>query len=510
MPAILPSFPIDNDERLTDRFMRHQVNWILAEDHLHARNRAVFALAEKSVRIGWTHADAFKNFRKRLRFPNRDYLFATKDYPSAVEYVRLAYKLGEIYEFTRDIVSHGEDYLRVPRLDQNAHETALTDEIKIGYIKFVNGSRIIAFSSNPQAMSVYGGDVGLDEFAKHPNAKLLWETAQARVTWGYDIAVWSSHNGDDTAFYHFAQDARAGRDPWNLYYRVTIEDALDLGLLDVINKVRKSHFKRDQFLADCHARATTEEVYQQTYMCNPAPAADSIVDWNTIERCRADYSIERVHLEAHEITAAFGNLTPGGHTQRETQIHSFLRKSFANVLNSPAKHRLGFDVAASGHGNLSAIYIDEVRGNDLWLQALFTCRTEDWHFLETALFFFLRNLHSLQAAGDESGLGRQICWNAARHLPGRFTPVNFTARKSDMGIALMNQLSSAQKRLPRSEQDIAADFFALRKHHIGQRVIFKETRNLQNPASHCDIAWAGALASEAHNVRVATIGSRLG
>mgnify|MGYP000692483800 CR=1 FL=1 len=42
-----------------------------------------------------------------------------------------------------------------------------------GVLTFGNGSRIIAFSANPQAMAVYGGDVGLDEFAKHPNARLL-------------------------------------------------------------------------------------------------------------------------------------------------------------------------------------------------------------------------------------------------------------------------------------------------------------------------------------------------
>src|SRR5881628_2966383 len=58
-------------------------------------------------------------------------------------------------------------------------------------------------------MSVYGGDVGLDEFAKHPNAELLWETAQGRVTWGYDMAVWSSHDGEDTLFNEFVQEARA-------------------------------------------------------------------------------------------------------------------------------------------------------------------------------------------------------------------------------------------------------------------------------------------------------------
>ena len=62
----------------------------------------------------------------------------------------------------------------------------------------------------------------------------------------------------------------------------------------------------------------------------------------------------------------------------------------------------------------------------------------------------------------------------------------------------MNQLATAEKRFPRSDQDIAADFFALRKFYTGTRWAFSEGRNTVNPASHCDIAWAAALASHAH------------
>src|SRR5271169_6831843 len=208
MAAILPSIKIDSTALLAKYFMPHQANWIQAEEPIHARGERAFILAEKSIRIGWTFADGFKNVRKRLRFPRRDYLFVTKDYPSALEYMLQAHRFADFLDFTRAIVSHGEDYLKVNRLDAQGKPTAFTDEIKIGYIKFDNGSRIIAFSSNPYAMAVYGGDVGLDEFAKHPNAKLLWEIAQGRVTWAGDLAVWSSHDGQDTLFYEFAQQAR--------------------------------------------------------------------------------------------------------------------------------------------------------------------------------------------------------------------------------------------------------------------------------------------------------------
>jgi phage FluMu gp28-like protein len=323
----LPSILLKTDPRLSAHFMPHQINWIEAEDTLHAAHQTVFALAEKSVRIGWTRADAFKNVRKRLRLPNRDYLFVTRDYPSALEYMKVAYADADLFNLTSAILTRGEEYLKVPRLDRRGRSTAFTDEIKIGLIKFDNGSRIIAFSSNPQAMAVYGGDVGLDEFAKHPNAELLWETAQGRITWGFDLAVWSAHNGEDTLFYQFALQARAAcldsnprlssiplateapsstpslhhsttpllhpskppslhdsTTPWNLYYRVTMPDALHLGLLDKINHARGTRFTPERFLANCRARAGTEQIYQQTYLCNPVPGGASIVDWSILER----------------------------------------------------------------------------------------------------------------------------------------------------------------------------------------------------------------------------------
>ncbi len=612
MTAILPSVKIDRTSYFAQYFMPHQLAWILAEDEFHAQKKQVFALAEKSVRIGWTYADAFKNIRKRLNFPNRDYLFATKDYPSALEYMRLARQFLELFHRTRSIISYGEDYLKLNRSDSDGRAKGITEEIKISYIKFDNRSRIIAFSAHPQAMAVYGGDVGLDEFAKHPNAELLWQTAQGRVTWAYDLAVWSSHEGDDTLFHQFALQARllspssssssslpplnsqlstlnppidycsrcdrpippfvngerpthcdCGapiplhlqtpspdhnlappthplsdppthsdsapapinpvnpiNSPWNLYFRVTITDAIQLGLLDTINRTRNAALTPDQFLADCRARAGLEQIFQQAYLCNPVPGGASIVEWSTIERCRSDYEIERVHLEADQIRLQFGEFSPGNESARESKIENFLRDSFPTLFRSLSpshgeragergrrsinhqpstiNFRLGFDVAASGQGDLAAIYIDEAKADDLWLRALFTCRTEDWHFLKTVLFFFLEKLPRLQAAGDETGLGRQICWEAASRFSYKFTKVSFSAKKHDLGFALMNQLATAQKRFPQNQQDIAADYFALRKSFAGSKWAFSEGRNSANPASHCDIAWAGALASHAH------------
>jgi hypothetical protein len=70
----------------------------------------------------------------------------------------------------------------------------------------------------------------------------------------------------------------------------------------------------------------------------------------------------------------------------------------------------------------------------------------------------------------------------------------------------MNQLSVVQKRFPRFEADIAADYFALQKTHTGTRWAFSEGRSNLNAASHCDIAWASAMATDARLKRSWSVG----
>jgi hypothetical protein len=236
----------------------------------------------------------------------------------------------------------------------------------------------------------------------------------------------------------------------------------------------------------------------------------AIVDWSAIERCRADYQIERVHLEDAQIIELFGELGPYGRDDRRKDIRKFLRARLPNFFDKHLRYRVGFDVSASGQGNLSAFYIDEADGPELWLRALITCRTQDWHFIQTVLDAILEAHDWIHVVGDETGLGSKICWETHRNYPGRFSSVNFRSKKSELGFSLMNQLFSIQKRFPREHEDIAADYFALQKSFVGGRWVFTEGDNTLNPASHCDIAWAGALASYAYTSNYRTVGAIVG
>ena len=487
MTAILPSLNVDSpDARLAKYFLPWQISWIADQSRLR--------LWEKSVRIGATYCDIFKNVRKRIANPRRDYLLCSKDQASAAEYCREADKMADIFNFSKYILSRGEETETLTGTLPNGEK--FQTDVKFCYIRFENGSRIIAFSSNPFAMAVYGGDVGGDEFAKHPNQEMLYETMQGRIRMGYDLGLWSAHNGTDTLFYQFAQEARAGKGGWS-HHKTTMEDAVAGGLVERINAWRGTKFTREGFIADCKNDARLPEIYEQAYNCNPSGSTSCIVPWNQISLCQQEYEIPRVHLEAAQIVEAFGAFSPGTQASRENRIAKYITSEFAPLISTPAQYRLGFDVAASGEGDLACIYIDRKEAPRLKLAGLFTCRTDDWNFIKNVLWTFHRSLPALQSAGDETGMGRQICWETAQQFPGQFTPVNFASEKHDMGFALMNQLSVAEKIFPKSEPDVAQDFFSLRKIFSGKTWKFTEGRNLLNPASHCDIAWGGGLATKA-------------
>ncbi|WP_225919314.1 terminase large subunit domain-containing protein [Actomonas aquatica] len=487
MTNVLPS-KIDSEQEASRYFLPYQLDHIGHEERL--------SVWEKSFRIGATWADAFRNVRKRLRFKKRDYLFATRDYPSAIEYMEQARQFCEIYNHTKSIVNHGEEEWKVPVRKSDGTPAGFTETIKVSFIKFDNGSRIIAFSSNPNAMLVYGGDVGLDEFPRHQRAEELYQVAQARVTWGYDLDMWGSHFGNDTLFYQIAQDGRAGRGGWR-HRMVTIVDAVNQGLVEKINATRGTNFTREGFIADCRKRARDEATYEEAYMCNPRGGTAVIVPWSQIELCMGAYEAERLHLEATQISEMFGDYSTATEQDRARQIRSFLDATFPELFTRDAHHHLGYDVAASGRGDLAAIYVDEKAGDTQTLRGLMTWRTDDWNFHDVVTHHFMKRVCAVRGAGDETGLGRKICWELAKKFPGRFQQVNFASSKHDMGFSLMNQLSTAQKRFPREWQDVALDFFALRKTHNGKKWLFSEGTNNMLSYSHCDIAWGGGLSTEA-------------
>lgn len=484
MSVLIKSGPdVDSAKSVSRYFLRYQQDAIECADRMQ--------VTEKANRIGFTYMDAFLNVRKRLHHKRRDYLFTTQNWAGAVEYSRYLDHFISIFNLSKSLISRTEETVNV------TDDKGVARQEKIGTYNFDTGSRIVLFSSNPWSIQTFEGDVGWDETAFHDAQEKMYTALITRITWGYDLAAWSAHNGMGSWFNQvLLKLAKAQGSGWT-HRKITIYDAIADGLVEKINERGGKQMTREEFLADCRKRALTPAIFAERFECNPADAGSSIVPWGIIEKSRNVPQIIRHHMSDAEVKTLFGLSTDSG-PRRLALMQDWLLKQFGALKHGKEKIRFGFDVAASGQGDLGSFWLDAKVGGRLEQRALLTTQTEDWNFLTAALNWFMEELPDARGAGDKTGLGRQICWQAEQAFPGRFVGVPFTAPgKSALGTRLMNQLTAGERGLPVGEADVAMDLFSLQKSVRSGQVAFDAVQNPLNAASHCDMAWSAALSGEA-------------
>ncbi|MFZ2279297.1 MAG: hypothetical protein WAW39_16005 [Prosthecobacter sp.] len=447
---------------------------------------------EKCNRCGWSWTMALKDVRKRIMVKNRDCLFTTQNWNGAVEFGRYIEQWLTLYDLGKHVLSRGEEWITVNKDDGKGGKVAVQE--KVGFYKFDGGSRIVLFSSSPWAIQTFEGDVRWDEAAFHENQEQMHAALSTRIQFGYDYHVWSAHNGMGSWFNQvLGKIARAPGSGWKCR-KITIYDVIDQGIVEKINARAGTKMTRAEFLEDCRRRALTPAIFAERFECNPSDSGSSIVPWGVIES-RRDQTITRAHLKDAEIKDLFGP-ADGNEGDRISRMHGWMQRHFATATWNPAHYRLGFDVAASGQGDLASFWIDVKIGACYHQRALLTAQTEDWHFLKAALFWFLQR-PGMKGAGDSTGIGKQITWEAEQRFSGSFIGVPFTvSSKSRMGTRLMTQLQSGERRLAVGNDDVAMDIYSMQKTTQGSQISFTATANPLNPASHGDMACSAWLTPE--------------
>jgi len=495
-PLIKTAPDFDSDAGLSRYLLKYQIEGVTCP--------ARFQFTEKANRIGWTWLDALRNVRRRIMEPGRDYLFTTQNWNGALEYGRYLDEWISIFNLGRFGIHKTEEVQNFTRMLDDGSTVAVQE--KVGVYTFDGGSRIILFSSSPWGLQTFQGDVGWDEAAFHDRQKDMWAAISTRLQWGFDVSVWSAHNGVSSWFNQvLGKTAKAPDSGWKCR-KITIHDAIADGLVEKINQKSGQKLTREQFLKDCRTRAATAEIFAERFECNPSDAGSNIVPWAVIEKA-STRDIVRDHLDNEKVHALFGFATDcptkAQIDARKAKIRRYLRDTFAPLLAKPAHYRLGFDVAASGLGDLGSFWLSTKEGGKLKQAALLTTRTEDWHFIGEALAFFMEDLPAIKGCGDGTGLGREITWKASAKYSGRFDGVRFSREsKSEMGSRLMLQLSSGEFEISNKgfqgvNSDIGMDIFSLQKTTANNNLVFTATQNPLNAASHCDMAWSAALCAHA-------------
>lgn len=478
---------IASEHDISRYLLPFQVEGVLCE--------ASLQYTRKANRVGWTWTMALRAVRNRLKQTRpRDLLFTTQNWEGALEFGQYLRMWISIYDLSRFLILDGaEDTVECVKVI-DGKKVAVQEKRHIW--KFDNGSRIILFSSNPHALQTFEGDVDWDEAEFHEQQEEMHTALSTRLMWGYDYHAWSACNGIDTWVNTVLfKQASAPGSGWHVR-TITIYDAIKQGIVERINDKSGKSMSHEEFLATCRRRVVTAEAFAQRFECIPSGSKSAIADMPTIES-RATQQITRHHITQEEVAELFGPADEEN-TERVKRMEKWLAERFSETFRRPAHYRLGFDVAASGEGDLGSFWID-VKSGDVYRQvALLTTRTEDWHFLETALYWFMER-PGMKGAGDGTGIGRNISWKAAAKFSGRFVSVQFTeTNKSRMGLRLMMQLQRGTRLIGGGvdNADLCADFFGLQKQTKGNVVTFKATKNTLNPASHCDMAVSSYLTPE--------------
>ena len=163
-------------------FLKYQQDWL--------NDNSLVKIWEKSRRIGATYVQSYEDVRDCLNKIVPAVWFSSADESAAREYIIYCTKWAKLFN-----------------LGFSDFNESIFDEtdIKTLSIKFNNGSRITALSSNPKAFRSKGGKIVLDEFAHHDNQLELWKAAKPTAVWGYPVRIISTHNGKKSQFYKFIE-----------------------------------------------------------------------------------------------------------------------------------------------------------------------------------------------------------------------------------------------------------------------------------------------------------------
>lgn len=416
--------------------------YFLPYQRLWLEDPAPLKIMEKSRQIGISFTDAFDSVRKAgRRGRSLDVWVSSRDETQARLY------LDDCRNWAR-ILNLAARECGSCLVDDQAKTSAFV-------LEFATGARIYCLSSNPNALAGKRGHVKLDEFALHPDQRLLYQVAKPVTQWGGTLSIISTHRGADTLFNEILRAIREQGNPmgWSLH-SVPLQAAVDQGVVERINTKTGRHESRPDFIARLRRECLDEQQWLQEYCCIPAAESAAFLDPDLVREC--------------ETTECLCPL-PDLHTA-------------ANPLYA------GVDVARVH--DLCVIDVGEIIGDVMWDRFRLELRDRPFSEIETHLQSVLALPALIRVCIDATGLGRQLAERAREQFGWQVEPVIFTAQlKEQLAFNLRTAFQNRKLRIAADER-LRADLLGLRKEVTpAGNIRFAG----ESPDSHCDRTWAKAL-----------------
>jgi phage FluMu gp28-like protein len=421
------------DER--SYFMPYQKRWLDDESRV--------KIWEKSRRIGATYVAAFEDVRDANRGNVPSCWFSSADETAAREYIEYCIRWAGIYKIAAE--SLGEQVI-----DEKAG-------IKTYQVRFANGVKIHALSSNPKAFRSKGGKVTLDEFAWHDDAKGMWAAARPCITWGFPLRILSTHHGVNSLYNQFISKVRKGKLDWSLHH-TPITVAVDDGLADKIAKRKLTKAERLAWLEQEQQSVADDAVWAEEYLCQPQDEATAFLTYEMISALQRD-----------------GILLP--------------------IAECGSECYVGMDIGR--RHDLSVIWVLERIAGIMVTRQVLVLRQMPFAEQREILYGILRNRNVRRGCIDQTGLGMQLAEEAQRAFGGRVEPVTFTGpAKEEMAYQVKALADDRLLAIP-EDFDIREDLHSLRKVVTAAGNIRFDVGASDSRQSHADRFWGLALAVHA-------------
>jgi phage FluMu gp28-like protein len=440
--------------------MPDPINQLLPYQRAWVECPARMAIGEKSRRIGWTYASAYRAVERRLTL-NTDLFYTSADVGAAREFIEYCQGFARLFNATAKC-------LGTQVIDERQGVTAQV-------LRFGNGARIVAGSSNPNFFRSKGGDADADEYAFHADPRGLLKAMHATaMVWGHQLRLWSTHNGEGSYFNRLcraaSRDAESGagpdagsairrssfRVPHSLH-RVTIIDAVEQGLVERIRKLPAPDLRaRREWLEELRASCPDEDTWREEYLCEPGSEQSALLNYETIAACEADRA--------------------GGSDPEHAG------PMFA-----------GFDVGRKR--DRSVLWVLERVGDVYHTRGVRVMESTPFSQQEDLLNLLLRDPRVKRLCVDSTGIGAMLAERLRQRWNHRVEGVHFTAAaKSELAMPLVRLFQDRLVRVP-ADAETREDLHKVRRTVTSAgNVRLDATRD---DAGHADRFWALALAYHA-------------
>jgi phage FluMu gp28-like protein len=412
------------------------------------RDKSQIKIWEKSRRIGATYVQALEDVLDSARGLYPAVWFSSADESAAREYILYCSMWVKVLNYAA----------------QDMGEVILDSDkdIKVYQIKFSNGIRINALSSNPKAFRSKGGKVVWDEAAWHDDQPALWKAAKPTTTWGFPLRILSTHNGQQSLFFKFIDKIKKGKLGWSLH-TTTIHKAVEDGLVDKIFGRKTTEVERIKWLKEQEEDAFDSHTWLEEFCCIAVDEATAFLTYELITGCEDD-SLNSIYA-AEEVESALSKI--------EGDLY------------------VGYDIGR--RKDLAVIWVIEKLGPFKITRLVKVMEKAQFSVQRKVLFSILSHPKFRRAEIDETGLGMQLAEEAQQAFGKyRVEAVYFTGKvKEELAYNLLTSFEDKSVRIP-AEHAVREDLHSIRKVTTAANNIRFDVGKSE-VSGHADRFWALAL-----------------